>query len=164
MQLTEALNSRFAAWVIALGELTPDVLWLTYVLANHELFSSRNPAKNLRDNLPLIDLFVAAGLHEKLLLVATTGERQHYLSIHRRDEFNVLHPNAFVVKTLMPKYVTASSQITLTTRYHDEAEIVTPYSYYNNFQNYTTDISPFLAEKYYYEKNAEIKLYMEQHL
>jgi hypothetical protein len=114
------------------GEISEDVLWVTYVTANHILYNSLEAKKNLRKNTKLVDLFVAQGLEKKLLALAIAGERLRMLSVKQRDHYDILETNAFVVEYLVPKYIKGSDVI-----YVFELHNLTALEYWNYYNNTT---------------------------
>ena len=144
------------------GEITEEVLWVTYVLANHELYWSHIPGRNLRKNIPLIKLFIEAGIHDRLLLLAVSGERERCLDIHHRTHHDILHENEYVVRYLVPKYFTPRTLILLRTSRgvtHNSA-----YNYYSEFSNALYNCNPFSRDEEPFEKNKNILLHLLKHL
>ena len=118
------------------GQINENVLWITYVSANHRLFSwSNNDDKCLVKNTKLIELFIEYKLEKELLALAISGERLRILTIKRRDHYNILDENEFVVNFLVPKYVNISTIIYKL----DDLELK-PIEYWNDFSNVTTYI------------------------
>ena len=140
-----------------LGACPQEVLWITYIMANHKHFRSNIPGRDLRQNIPLINMFIKAGLHGRLLLLAISGERERTLDIHRYSHDNILCENIYVVRYLVPRYFNASSLIELNKI--PGFEPVTPYSYYNDFSNLMFNCNPGVNEEPF-EKNKEILLYL----
>jgi len=140
-----------------LGACPQEVLWITYIMANHKHFRSNIPGRDLRQNIPLINMFIKAGLHGRLLLLAISGERERTLDIHRYSHDNILCENIYVVRYLVPRYFNASSLIALNKI--PGFEPVTPYSYYNDFSNLLFNCNPGVNEEPF-EKNKEILLYL----
>uniref|UniRef100_A0A6C0IIK5 Uncharacterized protein n=1 Tax=viral metagenome TaxID=1070528 RepID=A0A6C0IIK5_9ZZZZ len=167
-KLTNALNAekleRYAvvSQMMDSGELSEDVLWATYIMANHELYASHNPNKNLYKNTELIDLFVIYGLDKDLLTLAISGERLRWLSIRQRDHHDILEPNEFVVEYLMPKYITGSEII-----YKSEHAALTPIEYWHYFINSTTYFGGGFSEgrdnTEYFDKNENIRMHLEKY-
>ena len=143
------------------GEITPEVLVITYILLNHELYWSRNEIINnkLRKHTCLIELFIEQGLEKELLCLAISGERLRDLSYHIRDHHDILHENISVVKYLVPRYILPSKPIYNT---HDNFELL-PIEYWYYFSNSTMSISPPF-ETDTFEKNKDILLYLEKSL
>jgi hypothetical protein len=143
------------------GEITPEVLLITYILLNHELYWSRNEIMNdkLRKHTCLIELFIEQGLEKELLCLAITGERLRDLSYHIRDYHDILHENISVVKYLVPRYILPSKPIYYTA---DNFELL-PIEYWYYFSNNTMSISPPF-ETDTFEKNKDILLYLEKSL
>jgi hypothetical protein len=144
------------------GEITEEVLWVTYVLANHELFWSHLPGRNLRKNIPLINLFIDTDLHERLLLLAMSGERERWLDKHQRTHHNILHDNVEVVDYLVPSYFKPGSMIIVKAAEDFQDEPVYKYvsvcEYYTNFSTAMYNINPFCGKEEPFEKNPEIHL------
>ena len=137
--VTEALESKdelFRSAVMTkladVGKISEDVLWLTYVLANHELYYSRDPKKKLYKNTRLIDEFISCGLVKELLALAIAGERMRWLSIKQRDHHNILKTNKFVVEYLVPKHVKGSDII-----YSCGMDNLTALEYWHHYDNTT---------------------------
>jgi hypothetical protein len=142
--------------------ISPDVLWLTYIIANHELFRSLDEAKCLRNNTRLIELFIEAGLEYILLLLAISGERVRYLGVKRREHYNILCDNETVVQFLVPDVIGADEQFTLSSSIEEEESVsYTPLKYFDEFSNKLMDINPFY-ESSFWEKNENIKMYLQQ--
>jgi hypothetical protein len=140
-----------------LGACPQEVLWITYIMANHKHFRSNIPGRDLRQNITLINMFIKADLHGRLLLLAISGERERTLDIHRYSHDNILCENIYVVRYLVPRYFNASSLIALNKI--PGFEPVTPYSYYNDFSNLLFNCNPGVNEEPF-EKNKEILLYL----
>ena len=176
-QFTAALLADDEETIQALksaDRLSNITLLSTYVMANHELFSVDNTQdiSALMSSVRLVELFVEAGLEKDLLVLAISGERQRDLSIHRIDESNVLHPNLFVVQTLVPQYISPHE----TVYYNDpqqtyddiEPEVrQTALQYWHDFSNYMWYIGSHFASGSNKElgttfyKNEDIRLYLE---
>jgi hypothetical protein len=116
-------------------KLTADVLFVTYVMANHELYCSEDPKKSLRKNAWLIQLFISSGLEKDLLALAIAGERERMLSRKQRDHHDILETNLFVVEYLMPKYIRGSEIV-----YNSDNEDLTPLGYWHYYNNTTSYI------------------------
>lgn len=140
------------------GEITEEVLWVTYVLANHELYWSHIPGRNLRKNIPLIKLFINAGLHDILLLVAISGERERCLDIHHRTHHDILHENEYVVRYLVPTYFQPRTPIKL--RGGPCVTYISAYTYYTDFCNAMYNCNPFCDKEEPFEKNETILLHL----
>ncbi len=139
------------------GEISEEVLWVTYVMANHELFWSSIPGRELRTNIPLIKLFIDAGLHGNLLLLAVSGERERCLDIHHRTQHNILHDNVYVVRYLVPKHFQPRTMVVL-----KRGRVVTynsAYKYYTEFSNELYNCNPHYLEEPF-EKNEYILLHL----
>lgn len=160
-RLTDALcadDRECIAEMQEAGELTEEVLWITYVLANHELFWSHIPGRNLRKNILLIKLFIHAGLHDLLLLVAISGERERCLDNHHHTHHDILHENAYVVRYLVPKYVQPCTLIKL--RDSNDVTPISAYTYYTEFCNALYNCNPFCDKEEPFEKNETILLHL----
>jgi hypothetical protein len=133
--LTDALinNYNYVVDWLAEGDLTEDVLFVTYIMANHRLFASDDVNKRLYNNVQLIELFVAQGLEKNLLALAIAGERTRLLSRKQRDHYNILNTNEFVVKYLMPKYINGSDII-----YDSDHAKLTSLEYWHYYDNTTS--------------------------
>ena len=172
-KLTKALleNEEYGQSIItemnSSGELTKDVLWITYIMANHQLYMSIDAKKSLTKNTTLIDLFIEKGLAKKLLALAISGERLRFLSVKQRDHYDILNENEFVVKYLFPEYIRRNT-IIYKTNYDDDDDddnILTPLEYWHNFSNKTTYIGGGICNgreiNQTFEKNKEIMKYLE---
>ena len=146
------------------GDVTADVLWLTYVSANHRLFASDSRQNDLTKNKELIDLFICHGLEKDLLALAISGERERYLSIRQRDHYDILYENEFVVEYLVPQYIATTDVIY---KYeHTDAE--TPLEYWQSYDNTTLYIGGGFSSgrdtTETFEKNEKIRLHLEQYV
>jgi len=162
-ELTCALLRNDEAGVNAMqdaGDITPDVLWVTYITANHRLFASQDPKKDLTENKALADLFVTQGLEKDLLALAIAGERERYLFVKRRAHYNILHENEFVVKYLIPRVISGTDII-----YKSENVELTPLAYWSYYDNTTTHFSGGFCSGRdnveSFEKDEKIRLYLE---
>ena len=160
-RLTDALcvNDRECiAEMKEAGEITEEVLWVTYVLANHELYWSHIPGRNLRKNIPLIKLFINAGIHDRLLLLAVSGERERCLDIHHRTHHDILHENEYVVRYLVPTYFQPRTLILL--REGPCVTYISAYTYYTDFCNAMYNCNPFCDKEEPFDKNENILLHL----
>jgi hypothetical protein len=139
------------------GEITEEVLWVTYVLANHELYWSELPGRNLRKNIPLIKLFIGAGLEVRLLLLAVSGERERELDLHIRTHHDILHENIYVVRYLVPKYFPPRSVFAVSTGCG--VTYTSAYKYYTEFSNTMYNCNPFSPSEKPFEKNQDMLLH-----
>jgi hypothetical protein len=136
-------------------------------MANHELFSSTDKEKkrNMVNNVRLVELFIEAGLQKELLRLAISGERQRDLSIHRRDESNVLEPNLFVVQFLVPKYIGAHEKAIFDPDTEQIAPM-TPLEYWHDFSNHMWYIGDYWMQNsgkgLSFEKDEDIRAYLEK--
>ena len=117
------------------AKISEDVLWVTYVLANHELYYSRDPKKKLYESTRLIEEFIFSGLEKDLLALAISGERMRWLSRKQRDHHDILETNKFVVEYLVPKHVKGTDII-----YMSEHAKLTPLEYWDYYDNTTSYI------------------------
>lgn len=140
------------------NEITEEVLWVTYVLANHELYWSRIKGRDLRKNIPLIKLFIETGLHDRLLLLAVSGERERCLDIHQRTYHDILHDNVYVVRYLVPKYFHPRTMIVLRT-FNGDVTYNSAYKYYTKFSNVLYNYNPEYDEESF-KKNEYILLHL----
>jgi len=147
------------------------LLLITYVMANHELFSSTDKEKkrNMVNNVRLVELFIEAGLQNELLRLAISGERQRDLSIHRRDESNVLESNLFVVQFLVPKYIGAHEKAIVqcySVADDEEPVTMTPLEYWHDFSNHMWYIGDCWMQNsgqgLSFEKDEDIRAYLEK--
>jgi hypothetical protein len=160
VRLTDALcvNDRECiAEMKESGEITEEVLWVTYVLANHELYWSRIPGRDLRKNIPLIKLFIEAGIHHNLLLLAVSGERERCLDNHQRTHHDILHENVYVVRYLVPKYFRPSMVVDTD---QQGLRYKSSYKYYTEFSNDMYNCNPFSGKEEPFEKNKDILLHL----
>ena len=144
--------------------ITPDVLWVTYIMANHRLFASQDNKKDLTQHKELVELFITQGLEKELLTLAISGERDRYLFSKIRPHYNNLHDNPFVVEFLVPQYVAPTDIIY---KNYNNVEL-TPLAYWHDYDNTTTN-GNFTGYGYTdisqtFEKNESIRLYLEKHL
>lgn len=143
------------------GKINEKVLWITYVSANHRLFSwSNNNDKSLINNTKLIELFIEFKLETNLLTLAISGERVRMLSVKMRDHYNILYENEFVVRFLVPKYITNSTII-----YKIDDLSLNPIEYWQYFSNSTSYIGggfcSGLDNDETFQKNESILQYLE---
>ena len=174
LDLTEALLTDDVRTIrhLKLNGLLNNTLLLlvTYVMANHELFSSTDKEKkrNMVNNVRLIELFIEAGLQKELLRLAISGERQRDLSIHRRDESNVLEPNLFVVQFLVPKYIGSHEKAIFDSDTGTDEQIapMTPLEYWHNFSNHMWYIGDYCMQNsgrgLSFSKDEDIRAYLEK--
>jgi hypothetical protein len=143
-------------------DITPDVLWVIYINANHRLFASSDHKNDLTKNKTLVDLFVAQGLEKDLLALAIAGERERYLFVKRRAHYNTLFENEFVVKYLVPRIISSTDII-----YKSDHIELTALAYWNYYDNTTTHMGggfSYLCNNIEtFEKNETIHLYLELH-
>ena len=164
---TEALLSedKLASSVILCNlrddaKISDDVLWVTYVLVNHYLYSSQDNKKQLYASTELIDEFIFRGLKKELLALAISGERLRFVSNKRRDSYDILETNEFVVEYLVPKYVNGTDII-----YISEYVKLTPLEYWHDYENTTSYIGGGMhnMQDEPFEKNTKIYEYLLTH-
>jgi hypothetical protein len=135
--------------------VTPEVLWVVYVMANH-VFYSQNERKRLRTNMFLIELFIYRNLEKQLLALAISGERERNLGNKQHEHHDILYENEFVVKTLVPRQIMPSEHIYTET----DGQRFTPLEYWHYFSNKTYSIG-FHTIVREFEKNEAIRVYLE---
>ena len=158
--LTDALCVNDRACIAEMkksGKITEDVLWVTYVMANHELYWSTIPGRKLRKNIALIKLFIEANIHDRLLLVAISGERERCLDVHQRTHHDILHENVYVVRFLVPTYFQPRTVFVLKRGLDDTYN--SAYKYYTEFSNELFNCNPAFYEEPF-EKNKYILLHL----
>lgn len=158
--LTNALcvnDRKYIAEMKESGKITEEVLWLTYVMANHELYWSTIPGRNLRKNIALINLFIETNIHDRLLLVAISGERERCLDIHQRTHHDILHENVYVVRFLVPTYFQPRTVFEL--KKGLDVTYNSAYKYYTEFSNELFNCNPTFYEEPF-EKNKYILLHL----
>ena len=159
-RLTEALCADDRVSIAEMEEayeITEEVLWVTYILANHELYWSHIPGRNLRKNIPLIKLFIEAGIHDRLLLLAVSGERERCLDIHHRTHHDILHENEYVVRYLVPKYF--QPRMVFALRMGMGVTYKSAFKYYTEFSNDMYNCNPQCNEEPF-KKNENILLHL----
>jgi hypothetical protein len=140
------------------GDITADVLWVTYISANHYLYQSKDKKKDLQKSQMLVDLFIAQGLEKDLLVLAISGERMRMLTISQRDHHDILYENEFVVEQLLPKHVDCDAII-----YKDEFISLNALEYWKYFNNTTTYIGNGFMNRdcnETFDKNEKIREYL----
>jgi hypothetical protein len=147
------------------GLIKPDLLWITYIILNHGLLYSRDNiiCGKLQSNTRIIDLFIDLGLEKELLTLAISGERLRDISRHRRDSYDILEENIFVVKYLVPKYVFPNTLVADEYDYEKQTytKAFTPLEYWHDYSNETMSISPPF-DRETFEKNQDIRIYLEE--
>jgi hypothetical protein len=163
-QLTRALlqnDEETIKKMVDAGDITSDVLWVTYIIPNHRLFASNDRKQDLTENKALVDLFVANGLAKDLLALAIAGERERYLFVKRRAHYNILHDNEFVVKYLVPRVISGADII-----YKSEHAELTPLAYWAYYDNTTCYMGGGFCSGQdntdIFDKNDNIRLYLEE--
>lgn len=148
------------------GQITEEVLWVTYVSANHQLFSSSVSSKKLTNNTRIIDMFIKIGLQDELLILAISGERLRYLDRHERSAHNILDENEFVVKYLVPRFILPTDML-YTTQQRDKEVPMTALEYWHSFSTKLYDECNSVCNYLYsytphdFEKNDNIRIYLE---
>ena len=87
------------------GQITNELLWLTYVKHNH--YNNHTNDIQLKDNKMLISLIIDRFSKDELKLFlqyAIEGCRT-YITYRMRDFYNYIHPNLTVVKMIVPKHI-----------------------------------------------------------
>ena len=161
-QFTKALKNNdvlVPSKMFELGDLTPEVLWVTYITINHYLFSD-DTLKELKKNTILIDWMISHNLQKSLLALAISGERERYLMVKRRAHYNILYENEFVVDYLVPRHISGETKIYINA---DEKKQLTPLEYWHYFNNYLTHISNGNFNNEPFEKNEKIRMHLENH-
>lgn len=165
-QLTNALLRKDEACIKEMQDaldMTADVLWVTYITANHRLFASRDPNKDLTKSKQLVDLFVIQGLAKALLVLAIAGERERNLFVKRRAHYNILRENEFVVVELVPRVISGTDII-----YKSEQDELTSLAYWNYYDNTTTYMGGGFCfdgnNTETFKKNENIRLHLERHM
>jgi hypothetical protein len=169
--LTKALEGEDSSIIAKMRDdalITPDVLWITYIRANHRLFASKDPKKDLTKSKKLVDLFVFYGLEKDLLTLAICGERERELFNKRRAHYNILHENEFVVEYLVPQYV-SHDQILYTPEESIGLEKSTPLEIWHKYDNTTNHFGGGYCfwggdNIETFEKNERIRSYLESQI
>lgn len=158
--LTDALLRVDEKTINEMGEIKQDVLWVTYVSANHALFRTHAPVKRLRTNVRLIELFIKYGLEHDLLKLAIAGERVRWVFNKQRDYHNILNENQIVVEFLVPKYISPETIIYKSA----DGVTLTPLQFWEYYSNTLTDfVDGYMNDKLvHFDKNESIKEYLEQ--
>lgn len=138
--------------------ITNDMLLVAYVSANHQLYWSEDSdsKKALQTSSRLVELFIEHNLHEKLLLLAISGERLRTHGVQSCDRHNILKENEFVVKYLVPKHIKGKHQLQYKQKHINALE------YWDEFSNKMSPLSPCVITEYF-EKNENIRIYLEEH-
>ena len=165
-QLTNALLRKEEDCITEMrdaGHLSPDVLWVAYVTANHRLFAiNKNPTKDLTKSKQLVDLFVNQGLAKELLVLAIAGERERNLYVKMRPHYNILHENEFVVEELVPRVISCTDIIYK----WSEQDKLTPLAYWDYYDNTVIhnrgDFWSGGGNTETFEKNKNIRLHLER--
>jgi hypothetical protein len=144
------------------GKLSSDVLFITYIMANHEFYLSHDPKKQLCKNTKLIDLFIFFGLEKDLMALAISGERLRWLSLRIRDHHDILFTNEFVVEYLMPTYIKGADII-----YKSDDTTLTSLEYWNHYDNTTYYFGGGFSlgrdDTETFEKDTTIRDYLTKH-
>ena len=170
-QFTQALiadDTVIPSKMFAAGDLTAEIVWITYIMANHRLLSSRDPKKDLTKNSKLIEWFILLGLQKELLALAISGERERYLMVKRRAHYNILHENEFVVEYLVPKHISGETLI-YTCDNHDNCDTcdkkkeLTSLEFWQDYNNSVFQHCDGNFNEEPFEKNEKIRMHLEKH-
>ena len=167
-------NSINLLTMIKQGQITSELLWITYVKHNH-YHNHSNPIQ-LKDNKMLISLIIDTFSKEELKLFlqyAIAGCRTS-ITYRMRDFYNYIHPNLTVVKMIVPKYIDYMEEILcdFQVNTHDENDrkekVMRPFmfnvmlDFWNKSENYTMSYYPDKGdEHHYYDKDDSIRKYLE---
>ena len=167
-------NSINLLTLINKGQITSELLWITYVKHNH-YHNHTNPIQ-LKDNKMLISLIIDIFSKDELKLFlqyAIAGCRTH-ITYRMRDFYNYIHPNLTVVKMIVPKYIDYMEEILCdfqvnTSDENDEKEKVrrpllfnVMLDFWTKSENYTMSYYPDRGEEHhYYDKDEDIRNYLE---
>jgi hypothetical protein len=141
------------------GLITSEVLWVTYVHANHDLYKSASHKTKLQHSDRLIQLFVELFLVKDLLTVAISGERERYLDSHQRSHHDILNENEYVVKKIVPLFVKPNEILNMNSPIITMRK--TPLEYWHSYSNITNDIGPYNIQ-HSFEKNEDIRRFLEE--
>lgn len=167
-------NSINLLTMIKQGQITSELLWITYVKHNH-YHNHSNPIQ-LKDNKMLISLIIDTFSKEELKLFlqyAIAGCRTS-ITYRMRDFYNYIHPNLTVVKMIVPKYIDymeeilCDFQITTSDENDGKEKVRRPLGFnvmldfWNKSENYTMSYYPDRGEEHhYYDKDEDIREYLE---
>jgi len=154
------------------GQITNELLWLTYVKHNH--YNNHTNDIQLKDNKMLISLIIKRFSKDELKLFlqyAIEGCRT-YITYHIRDFYNYIHPNLTVVKMIVPKHIYYLDNILCDFQTEDEKDENKKIEYlllenkmlkfWKESCNYTMSFYPDRGEEnHYYDKDEDIREYLE---
>ena len=157
------------------GQITNELLWLTYVKHNH--CNNHTNDIQLKDNKMLISLIIDRFSKDELKLFlqyAIEGCRT-YITYRMRDFYNYIHPNLTVVKMIVPKHIHYLENILCDFQTEDEKDekdekkelIYTlmenkMLKFWENSCNYTMSYYPDKGEEnHYYDKDEDIRDYLK---
>lgn len=154
------------------GQITNELLWLTYVKHNH--YSNHTNSIKLKDNKMLISLIIDRFSKDELKLFlqyAIEGCRT-YITYRLRDFYNYIHPNLTVVKMIVPKHIHYLDNILCDFQTEDEKdekkELINTLMknkmliFWKESCNYTMSFYPDRGEEnHYYDKDENIRYYLE---
>jgi len=157
------------------GQITNELLWLTYVKHNH--YNNHTNDIQLKDNKMLISLIIDRFSKDELKLFlqyAIEGCRT-YITYRMRDFYTYIHPNLTVVKMIVPKHIHYLENILCNFQTEDEKNekdgtqnlVYTlmenkMLKFWENSCNYTMSYYPDRGEEnHYYDKDEDIRDYLE---
>ena len=157
------------------GQITNELLWLTYVKHNH--YNNHTNDIQLKDNKMLISLIIDRFSKDELKLFlqyAIEGCRT-YITYRMRDFYNYIHSNLTVVKMIVPKHIHYLENILCDFQTKDEKDekdekkelIYTlmenkMLKFWKESCNYTMSFYPDRGEEnHYYDKDEDIREYLE---
>ena len=156
------------------GQITNELLWLTYVKHNH--YNNHTNDIQLKDNKMLISLIIDRFSKDELKLFlqyAIEGCRT-YITYRMRDFYNYIHPNLTVVKMIVPKHIhyldniLCDFQINTSDENDGKEKVRRPFmfnvmlDFWNKSENYTMSYYPDRGEEnHYYDKDEDIRDYLE---
>ena len=145
------------------------IMWVLYVATNHEFYwdatfcktpdfcEDEKAYKHFFQNL--VDLFVAKGLVKQLLCLAISGERERTIFSKQRAAHNILHENFEVVKMIVPKHISANSDIITDDK--------TALQYWETYDNQYFNPAMFAQYGHFYnemfDRNEDIGNYLKLH-
>ena len=165
-------NSIDLLTMIKSGQITNELLWLTYVKHNH--YNNHTNDIQLKDNKMLISLIIDRFSKDELKLFlqyAIEGCRT-YITYRMRDFYNYIHPNLTVVKMIVPKHIYYLENILCNFQTEDEKDENKKIEYlllenkmlkfWKESCNYTMSFYPDRGEiRNYYNKDEDIREYLE---
>ena len=157
------------------GQITNELLWLTYVKHNH--CNNHTNDIQLKDNKMLISLIIDRFSKDELKLFlqyAFEGCRT-YITYRMRDFYNYIHPNLTVVKMIVPNHIHYLDNILCDFQTEDEKnekdekkELIYTLmenkmlKFWEESCNYTMSFYPDRGEEnHYYDKDEDIRYYLE---